>query len=90
MTELTVKALTGGQIKPLLSDLAHLRIKVFKEYPYLHNGSVSYEKTCLKSDADCPESLVVANFYGDLLVGVSTSLRMPTGKSGDIQNTGNW
>jgi hypothetical protein len=76
MTELTVKTLTGGQIIPLLSDLALLRIEVFKEYPYLYDGSVSYEETYLKSYADCPESLVVAAFYGDLLVGASTGLPM--------------
>jgi GNAT superfamily N-acetyltransferase len=76
MTELRIQVLTGSQIIPLLSELAHLRIEVFKEYPYLYDGSVSYEKTYLKSYADCPKSLVVAAFYGDLLVGASTGLPM--------------
>lgn len=76
MTELAISLLTGRQILPLLSDLAHLRIEVFKEYPYLYDGSASYEETYLKSYADCPESLVVAVFYDDLLVGASTGLPM--------------
>lgn len=76
MTDLAISILTGRQILPLLSDLACLRIEVFKEYPYLYDGSASYEESYLKSYAECPESLVVAAFYGDMLVGASTGLPM--------------
>ncbi|EMS78608.1 hypothetical protein [Desulfotignum phosphitoxidans] len=76
MTKLIVKNLTGDQIHPFLDELARLRIEVFKEYPYLYDGSVEYETEYLKSYAACSESLVVGAFKDEHLVGASTGLPM--------------
>ncbi len=76
MTELIVKNFTGDQIHPYLDELARLRIEVFKEYPYLYDGSIDYETEYLTSYAACPESLVVGAFRDDSLVGASTGLPM--------------
>jgi len=76
MTELIVKNLTGEQIHPYLDELARLRIEVFREYPYLYDGSLDYETEYLTSYAACPESLVVGAFKEDRLVGASTGLPM--------------
>ncbi|WP_024335606.1 hypothetical protein [Desulfotignum balticum] len=76
MPELIVKNFTGDQIHPYLDELARLRIEVFKEYPYLYDGSIDYETEYLKSYAECPESLVVGAFKDDQLVGASTGLPM--------------
>jgi hypothetical protein len=76
MTDLIVKSFTGNQIHPYLDELARLRIQVFKEYPYLYDGSVEYETEYLTSYAACPESLVVGAFKEGRLVGASTGLPM--------------
>jgi hypothetical protein len=76
MPELIVKNFTGDQIHPYLDELARLRIEIFKEYPYLYDGSIDYETEYLKSYAECPESLVVGAFKDDQLVGASTGLPM--------------
>lgn len=76
MTEFTIKVFTGGQITPIINDLAQLRIEVFREYPYLYDGTVEYEKKYLKTYMNCPESLVVAVFYDNQLIGASTGLPM--------------
>jgi hypothetical protein len=76
MTELIVKNLTGDQIHPYLDELARLRIEVFREYPYLYDGSVAYETEYLTSYSACPKSLVVGAFKEGRLVGASTGLPM--------------
>ena len=41
---LTLKTETGRGIEKYLHDLAKLRIEVFREFPYLYDGSPEYEK----------------------------------------------
>ncbi len=66
--------LTGSGILSCLEDLANLRIKVFREFPYLYDGSIGYERDYLASYAECPESVVVLATDGDKIVGASTGL----------------
>jgi hypothetical protein len=34
-----VRRLAGAEVAPYLDDLARMRIEVFREYPYLYDGS---------------------------------------------------
>ncbi len=54
--------------------LGALRISVFRDYPYLYDGSVDYEREYLKCYLDCPESLVVLVFDGGQAVGATTAM----------------
>lgn len=61
-------------ILPLIPELANLRITVFHDFPYLYEGSLEYEKNYLKIYTESLESVVVAAFDGDVLVGAATAL----------------
>ncbi|MEE4359344.1 MAG: GNAT family N-acetyltransferase [Desulfococcaceae bacterium] len=69
-----IRRLVGHDSSPFIGDLARLRIEVFREYPYLYEGSPEYEEKYLKSYADCAESLIVAVFLDGKVVGASTGL----------------
>jgi len=68
--------LSGAAIEPHLQGLARLRIGVFREFPYLYDGSAEYERKYLQTYVDTPRSLVMLVHDGDALVGATTSLPM--------------
>lgn len=74
MSSLVIRPLTGPHVKQYIDDLAGLRIKVFREFPYLYDGNFEYEEKYLKTYTDSPESLVVVVFDGDQVVGASTGI----------------
>jgi GNAT superfamily N-acetyltransferase len=74
LSELVVERMTGGAIEPYLDDLAQLRIEVFREYPYLYEGSMDYESRYLRSYARSERSLVVIAREGARVVGASTAM----------------
>lgn len=72
--ELQVQRLSGEAINPYLADLARLRIQVFREFPYLYDGSLNYEQKYLKIYADRPESVMVLVWDGEQVIGASSGL----------------
>ena len=48
---LDVRSLTGADILPILPDLARLRIVVFRDWPYLYDGTLDYEEKYLATFA---------------------------------------
>src|SRR5690242_19351414 len=46
-----IERATGAAIEGYLDVLAALRIRVFREYPYLYDGSLAYEQEYLASYA---------------------------------------
>lgn len=73
---ITIKPVSGPEIVPWLDDLADLRIRVFRDYPYLYDGDTAYERKYLARYAASPESLFVLAFDGGRVVGVSTGMPM--------------
>lgn len=73
---LTVRALTGPALDAALDDVARLRIEVFRDWPYLYDGSLDYERAYLQTYRDSPGALLVGAFDGARLVGASTSTPM--------------
>ena len=67
-----VKILTGDALDNALDDVARLRITVFRDWPYLYDGDVEYERRYLQAyqTSDC--AIIVGAFDGDWLVGAST------------------
>lgn len=55
----SIRRLSGDQIKTYLDDLARLRIEVFRHFPYLYDGDMDYERKYLDTYARSPESLFV-------------------------------
>lgn len=64
----------GPEIEPFFKTLAALRISVFKEFPYLYEGSLDYEMEYLKNFARAEHSTLVLARSGDQVVGASTAL----------------
>jgi hypothetical protein len=42
-----IKTVSGKDFEPYLLRLANLRIKIFREYPYLYDGNIEDEKQYL-------------------------------------------
>lgn len=72
----TLRNFHGSELEPYLDALGRLRINVFREYPYLYDGSLEYERDYLKCYVNCPRSLVVLAFDGDQVIGATTCLPM--------------
>lgn len=66
--------LQGAQIRQWLDSLAALRIRVFREFPYLYEGSLDYERDYLETYARSDNSLCVLVLDGEQAVGMSTAL----------------
>lgn len=70
---LTIKKLKGKEIIPYIPELAKLRIKIFKEYPYLYVGDMQSEMEYLDLQITCSENLLVLVIDRDQIVGASTA-----------------
>ena len=66
--------LTGAAIEPALPDIARLRIAVFRDFPYLYDGSLDNEPEYLSAFAAAPGAVIVAVRDGGRIVGASTGL----------------
>lgn len=74
--DLTVRALQGDELDAALDGVAALRIAVFRDWPYLYDGSLDYEREYLQTYRTSANALLVGAFDGDRLVGASTSTPM--------------
>jgi GNAT superfamily N-acetyltransferase len=81
---LRIETRTGGQITPLLRELASLRTRVFREWPYLYDGDESYESAYLKSYARSERAMLAVAYDGETVIGASTCMPM-TDASADVQ-----
>ncbi len=73
---LDVKSLTGEEISTVLPALARLRMVVFRDWPYLYDGTLEYEETYLAKLAAAPGAVCVIARDGDEIVGASTAAPM--------------
>ncbi|MEV8468806.1 GNAT family N-acetyltransferase [Fluviibacterium sp. DFM31] len=73
---LQVRVLTGEALLAALEDLAGLRISVFREFPYLYDGDLDYERRYMRSYADSATAILVGAFAGERLVGAATGTMM--------------
>jgi GNAT superfamily N-acetyltransferase len=71
-----VRALTGAELEAHLDDVARLRIAVFRDWPYLYDGTLDYERAYLTTYRDNKGALLVGAFDAGMLVGASTSTFM--------------
>lgn len=46
---LSIVTVSGEELEKYLPDLARLRIQIFREYPYLYEGSEEYEQRYLQT-----------------------------------------
>ncbi|MBO0662601.1 GNAT family N-acetyltransferase [Jiella sp. CQZ9-1] len=66
--------LSGGEIEPILADLARLRTIVFRAFPYLYDGDEAYERNYLRTYGESPGAMVVIASSGKgEIVGAATA-----------------
>ncbi len=73
-SEPRVRCLVGARIGKRLADLADLRIRVFREFPYLYEGSLDYERDYLQTYVNSPDSVIVTVEDAGRVVGASSGL----------------
>lgn len=70
----SIRRVSGRDLAPWLDDVARLRIRVFRDWPYLYDGDLAYEQEYLRAYAESGDSVVVLALDGDTVVGASTGL----------------
>src|SRR5690606_1679434 len=69
-----IHSLTGEHARRHLHDVAALRIRVFRDWPYLYAGDAGYERDYLAAYAASPHSVFVLACDGERVIGASTGL----------------
>lgn len=70
----TLQVLRGPDVTPWLEAVARLRISVFRDWPYLYQGDLGYERDYLAAYAASPDSVFVLALSAGEVVGASTGL----------------
>lgn len=64
----------GKEIETVVTALAALRIEVFRDFPYLYEGSFEYEKEYLKTYVNSDRAFLFAVFDNEKMVGATTCI----------------
>lgn len=64
----------GSELSSVIEDLAQLRIAVFRDFPYLYEGTVEYEKEYLEPYLLSERSFLFAVYKGTKIVGATTCI----------------
>jgi GNAT superfamily N-acetyltransferase len=64
-----------------IPQLAALRIEVFRDWPYLYDGTVEYEARYLREFAEEPGSVLVVAEMGQEIVGAATASPLASQKA---------
>lgn len=64
----------GGEIATVFEELGQLRIAVFRDFPYLYEGTLSHEKEYLQTYANAERAFLFAVYDGPQMVGATTCI----------------
>lgn len=64
----------GAEIQSVINDLAELRITIFRDFPYLYDGTFEYEKNYLQTYVKSQKSFLFAVYDNDKMVGATTCI----------------
>lgn len=73
-----IEVLKNDRLPPLLPALARLRIEVFRDYPYLYDGTLEYEQRYLRKFAQAEGAVMIAAIDDQEVVGVATGAPLAT------------
>jgi len=77
MSAITIETLRRrADLAAALDDLARLRIAVFREWPYLYDGSLAYEQHYLAGFLDQADAALIVARDGGAIVGAATASPM--------------
>lgn len=66
--------LKGEEARPYVNEIASLRLKVFRAFPYLYEGSLEYEKKYLETYFKARNSFIFLVEDKGYIVGAATSI----------------
>jgi hypothetical protein len=64
----------GKEIEPVITQLAGLRIEVFRDFPYLYEGNLTYEMEYLQTYVNSERAFLFAVFDNKKMVGATTCI----------------
>jgi len=73
-SDIEFRLLKGSDISKYKSELASIRIEIFRDFPYLYEGDLEYEEKYVKVYERSKESLVVLAVHEGRVVGATTAL----------------
>lgn len=73
-TATEIRTVTGEDIAACIGDVARVRMAVFRDWPYLYEGDIGYERDYLAAYAVSPHGVVVLACAGGEVVGASTGI----------------
>ncbi len=73
---LTFETVTGYRIDRVVSDLANLRVRVFRDWPYLYDGHMAYEQRYLSGYANAAAGVIVLARSEGRIVGAATGMAL--------------
>lgn len=71
--DLSYRVLRGREVEAVLEDVARLRVTVFREWPYLYDGDMAYERRYL-ADYAAEGAVIVVAQTGERVVGAATAM----------------
>ncbi|MBN8678829.1 MAG: hypothetical protein J0M29_11440 [Chitinophagales bacterium] len=82
--ELRYEKYRGAAIRTVFEPLAALRIRVFRDFPYLYEGTLDYELEYLNTYAQAERALLFAVYDGEKMVGATTCIPLAN-ETPDVQ-----
>lgn len=73
-TNIRIRSFTDASMTPYLPLVARLRLEVFRDYPYLRQGSLDTEREHLEKYCHCKEAIVIIVFDDSKVVGATTGI----------------
>lgn len=72
MGRIELSILVGTDLQAALPALSNLRIEVFREFPYLYDGTLNYETAYLAKFAEAKDAIIVVAREDETIVGCAT------------------
>lgn len=72
--QIRIERFTGQELAGYIPEVARLRLTVFRDFPYLYDGTAEYEQRYLSTYTSSPASVVVVAFDRDRPVGAATAI----------------
>jgi len=72
--QIRIKLARDSEAERWLGEVAALRIAVFRDWPYLYEGDLEYEREYLATYTRSPDSIFVLAFASAKVIGASTGL----------------
>lgn len=69
-----MEVLKGNEIKNYIDELGRFRIEIFKEFPYLYEGNMEYERKYLSRYTESSESILILMKDTRGLIGACTGI----------------